>query len=190
MHTSVPRGPNVERGVSNHPGLAQVEIEVLFRLQHHPWLWFAAIALDLQFGHFAMMPAIGVMRTVVDSIKPRATSREQHFEFGMDPLDSGFIAFATRHHGLIGDQDGAIPGSVDHGYGLNRAFDQLQIARRYHTLHFHVQGAVTIQKDGRLWRTKETGDACNRMDIGQFGVRQSCFEYSQWVFRGYRYYGS
>lgn len=181
MYTSVPCGSNVERGVSDHPGLAQIETEVLLRLQHHAWLRFAAIAVDLQFRHLTRMPAIGMMGTVVDSVQPGITLGEQRFEFGVDLRESGFIAFAPRDHGLIGDQDGAIAGLVDHAYCFSRAFDQLQIVRRFDALHFHIQCPVTIQKDSALW---------NRMDIGQVGIRQMCLEYSQGVFRGNRYYGS
>src|SRR6185312_14845850 len=89
---------------------------------------------------------IGMMRAVFKRIDMRADSRQLFFDPAMEGPDIRFTIIASRHSGLVSDNERVIAAVVAQPHGLPRALQPFEVCRPVQIAYIAVQHTVTIEE--------------------------------------------
>ena len=119
-------------------------------LQQHPWFGFAAITIDLQFCHFAFIPLVRVMGTIIQAIDVGALLPQQGLHLVMDFIQLRYRYFSPCNHRLVGHYNAKISRCIDFSDGLRYTRQQFKCIYIAEKANIFIDNAVSVKKNRLL----------------------------------------
>ncbi len=137
-----PRERHIEPSIADDERTRRVDAELANRALDETRIRLAAIARKRVAGHFA----VGVMRTIVIRVDPRAAGGKQLRHVAMDFVHHGFGEESARHARLVGHEDDAEAGAIEAADGVDRPRIQLDPLHAIEVADLLDQRAVAVEK--------------------------------------------